>query len=29
MVTNGIIHYYCKVNDETNNIKLLDNFPSL
>ena len=29
MVTNGIIHFYCKVNDEKNNIKLLANFPSL
>ena len=29
MVTNGIIHYYCKVNYEKNNIKFLANFPSL
>ena len=27
MVTNGINHYYCKVNDEKNNIKFLANFP--
>lgn len=27
MVTNGINHYYCKVNDERNNIKFLANFP--
>ena len=27
MVTNGINHYYCKVNDERNNIKFLADFP--
>ena len=27
MVTNGINHYYCKVNDERSNIKFLANFP--
>ena len=27
MVTNGINHYYCNVNDDKNNIKFLANFP--
>ena len=27
MVTNGINHYYCKINKERNNIKFLANFP--
>ena len=27
MVTNGINHYYCKVNNERSNIKFLANFP--
>lgn len=29
MVTNGINHYYCTVNDEKNNIKFLANFPEI
>ena len=29
MVTNGINHYYCTVNDEENNIKFLANFPEI
>ena len=29
MVTNGINHYYCKVNDERSNIKFLANFPEI
>ena len=27
MVTNGINHYYCKINEDRNNIKFLANFP--
>ena len=27
MVTNGINHYYCKINEDMNNIKFLSNFP--
>ena len=27
MVTNGINHYYCKINEDKNNIKFLTNFP--
>ena len=27
MVTNGINHYYCKINEDRNNIKFLTNFP--
>ena len=27
MVTNGINHYYCKINKDRNNIKFLANFP--
>ena len=27
MVTNGINHYYCKINEDRNNIKFFDNFP--
>lgn len=27
MVTNGINHYYCKINKDRNNIKFFDNFP--
>lgn len=27
MVTNGINHYYCKINENRNNIKFLANFP--
>ena len=27
MVTNGINHYYCKINEERNNIKFIANFP--
>ena len=29
MVTNGINHYYCKVNKQRNNIKFLANFPHI
>ena len=29
MVTNGINHYYCKINEDRNNIKFLANFPSI
>jgi len=27
MVTNGINHYYCKINEDRNKIKFLANFP--
>ena len=27
MVTNGINHYYCKINEDRKNIKFLANFP--
>ena len=27
MVTNGINHYYCKINEDSNNIEFLANFP--
>ena len=27
MVTNGINHYYCKINEDNNNIEFLANFP--
>ena len=27
MVTNGINHYYCKINEDRNNIKFLADFP--
>ena len=27
MVTNGINHYYCKINEDRNNIKFLAKFP--
>jgi len=27
MVTNGINHYYCKINEDRNNIEFLVNFP--
>ena len=27
MVTNGINHYYCRINEDSNNIKFLANFP--
>ena len=27
MVTNGINHYYCKINEDRNNIKFLSNLP--
>tara|TARA_B100000900_G_C20445623_1_gene660893 strand:- start:246 stop:686 length:441 start_codon:yes stop_codon:yes gene_type:complete len=29
MVTNGINHYYCKINEDMNNIKFLSNFPMI
>lgn len=29
MVTNGINHYYCMINEDRNNIKFLANFPSI
>jgi len=29
MVTNGINHYYCKINEDMNNIKFLSNFPTI
>tara|TARA_B100001027_G_scaffold180464_1_gene131894 strand:+ start:1134 stop:1574 length:441 start_codon:yes stop_codon:yes gene_type:complete len=29
MVTNGINHYYCKINKQRNNIKFLANFPHI
>ena len=29
MVTNGINHYYCKINKQKNNIKFLANFPHI
>ena len=29
MVTNGINHYYCKINEDSNNIEFLANFPMI